>query len=1291
MLASPSPPAPPSPSSSSVSARKKISSAPKQKPLPPKSSSSCKPSSPMAAQDEIEIEIAEVLYGMMRQPMEPSKQETAVNESRDAENVNPGAKSTGDLKSPISNSPYILPQSSVTLATNSSSSNGSATAPKRKRPRPVKYEDENNSVLPSGMSSISSTVKAEADAPSKISGSTEENSSVLESTSPAGISAPPPLKADRGSKPSLESRSMVKKDSSLTKDESVSTKMEGSSGVRSDGDGVVTIAAKAILPSPEKEKLKIDLMAPPPARSSPERDGEKKCVVIEVKPKATDVETENAKPLPKENDSNAEKSGCKEDSSIREPDGKKPRKLESEFQKSEMNTELKLDLETPGAKTVSTTGLGLNKLNHHHVQKQTQQQMPCAEKAAQASHLPLHMSMAGWPGGLPTMGCMAPTQGVVPMDSSSLPSATMQPPHLFFNQPRPKKCATHCYIARNIHYHQQFMKMNPFWPAAGSASLYGAKACNPNPVPSTELQGNVLGRTANSASDKSSQSINTTSETSQRTQILLQQALPPGAPSNILHGPAFIFPLGQQPHAASAIAAASVRPPVMSGNTASSAASASSSSVNGSAPAPQSGATTMSFSYPNMPGNETQYLAILPNNGYPFPVPAHIGAPPPAYRGVSGQPIPFFSGPFYSSQMIHPPPHLQPQQQQSGQGQQGQASSNNQITSLACGSSAAQKQFQNQQQRPPMNPGNPQGFPTSKVQSSQPLSFQQRQQQPPRENTTQQSGTAMDDSPSTADSRLTRSNVAYGQKNFAMPMQQPTNLGLMNSAASGGAVAASEKKPQRQGSKASDVESLQSQAYAMAFATFNGANPPGLNMPAIAQNHAIFHSLPEAAAAARQGYHQVMAAAQPKMNYNPPEDGKSRRNATANAMEERKTGGTGKTTQSIAFSSKPDLADESGSEVTGSGAIDSSAGLLNLGPAPPRTCTSMQNSHHQQQQQYTIYLQKQQQYATAAAAGSAAKSKGSVTSNGSVFPDHRVGGKFLNANSGFPQNHSQWKNSSSRTNPTQVLPSSAAPSLKSVAPKQQGRPQQGQISFAGNSKSLMSGPPIQQSQSPPMLVGSPSTSSVSKNVGSPRTTTSASSQPSKNPQTASVHNSSASSASAASGGRNGNGNGPSVLGNPNVTPPATSGAGSKPQVPPHQQQQGQLFFSNHYIQPPQQQSVSGYYLQRHQQQLHGSSPAATAHSQTPPVAVSSTTITPATSDPAKAIAVAAAAAMAANNMKGGNLAVTNSSGPYGSAAQLPPPGKTHHQLVVPPGFPYVHAVPSAVPVKPADQKQQAGE
>lgn len=64
----------------------------------------------MAVQDEIEIEIAEVLYGMMRMPLATSKQESAGNDVTEA-----SVKSTVEVKSrvssPISN-PQTVPQSS---------------------------------------------------------------------------------------------------------------------------------------------------------------------------------------------------------------------------------------------------------------------------------------------------------------------------------------------------------------------------------------------------------------------------------------------------------------------------------------------------------------------------------------------------------------------------------------------------------------------------------------------------------------------------------------------------------------------------------------------------------------------------------------------------------------------------------------------------------------------------------------------------------------------------------------------------------------------------------------------------------------------------------------------------------------------------------------------------------------------------------------------------------------------------------------------------------------------------
>lgn len=123
----------------------------------------------------------------------------------------------------------------------------------------------------------------------------------------------------------------------------------------------------------------------------------------------------------------------------------------------------------------------------------------------------------------------------------------MQP---LFSQPRPKRCATHCHIARNIQCLQQFMKMNPFWPApAGSASLFGSKPCNLNVMPAADLHGNIsvravsnmqdkgqssAGNSNNGVKEKGSQPAATPDSAQRKQQILIQQALPPVAPSNLL-------------------------------------------------------------------------------------------------------------------------------------------------------------------------------------------------------------------------------------------------------------------------------------------------------------------------------------------------------------------------------------------------------------------------------------------------------------------------------------------------------------------------------------------------------------------------------------------------------------------------------------------------------------------------------------------------------------------------------------------------------------------------------------
>ncbi|KAF7837274.1 protein TIME FOR COFFEE isoform X2 [Senna tora] len=1259
-------PSPASPSSSNASVRKKIKpNGPKLR--PPKSSSKSS-----SAQDEIEIEIAEVLYGMMRQPQGISKQEASANDllKFDSRDTN---KSSGDGKSrvssPISNSQSAPPLSSSVPPQNSSSSIAPVSAiaaPKRKSPRPVKYEDENPTNFAVRDSPISSTTKAESDQLSKVeacspnfdkrAGHAPENGGVSYDLANSHVvpatSEPQPESIKLESNMSSDSKPVTeeseRQDEGLSREEPQSSQKESTvPKLDDDREDVKVTKAKPNMSengNQREEKFQIDLMAPPPPlRSSPERDVEINFVAGDPKSRAVEVEME-AKPMVKE-DEKSQKMNRDEAVAVdtekkrvvtEETDSQKPANVQKE-----RSIELQIDLE----KVDKDSGNGNMGGKRHEQNLQRLQQQPNSEKPVHSSSVPLPMSVPSWPGGLPPMGYMAPLPGVVSMDGTTVSSAAIPPPHLLFNQPRPKKCATHCYIARTISYHQQIVRMNPFWPAAaGSASLYGAKPCNLNVVPSTELQGNIGNKVANSVQDKGHNlaifpghigkekgSQATSMENAQRKQMLLQQALPPGAPSNMMHSPAFIFPLNQQQvPAAMSVRPGSVKSLPATGNGVSSSSTSNAGPGSTSTTGAAAAAPTMSFSYPTMPGNETQYVAILQNNAYPFPIPAHVGGPP-AYRGTHAQALPFFNGSFYPSQMLHPS-QLQ-QQQLPAQSQQNQQGLQN--TSMSNGSSSAQKHLQNQQQKP--NPS------SSKNQPSQPLQYT--------------------------------------------------------------------------GTKAG-VEA--SQAFAMSFASINGATTAtGLDLPSIAQNHPIMQS----------HNFQIMTAqaAQQKKNYRASEEGKN--GGDSNPDEDMKTmpGKVSATVgQSITFS-KPDVSDPSISAMNGNTVIESSARTFNLGPTPSRASTSVMSaalnnsavSSQQQfqpnQQQQIILMQKQLQFAATA------RSKTPSTSNGSVYSDHlpsasSVATKFTNAVSAYPQNLAQssgiaaqapqWKNSVRPA--TTQSPSSMAttpPSSVKTVPQQQARSQQAhtQISFAANPKSSTAtqGHPSVSTHSPshPVMGSSPTTSSVSKSAGSPRTTSTstgnkvgqASSLSTQQPKSSQAIQSQKSSPV---GGRNV----PSILSGPQLTP--SSSTGVKAQLPQQQQQQqqqqiskhtlqqAQLFFSNAYMHPQASQSsnststtsaASGYYLQRRGPDSHmPRSSSGTSSNGTLSLCPTVTVVNTSSTDSSKVAA--------ASHTKGGGLPTQGFMHPaHFAAAQS---SGNHHQFVHA-GFPY--AVPATVQVKPAEQKQPAGE
>ena len=132
-------------------------------------------------------------------------------------------------------------------------------------------------------------------------------------------------------------------------------------------------------------------------------------------------------------------------------------------------------------------------------------------------------------------------------------SKNVQPPQ-FIPQPRPKRCATHHYIACNIRLQQQFTKMSHFWPAAAiSAAPCGVKPKNLNAMPSAEniiirhpSQGSFPVVTAQdkvqavsnipdfTRNARGSESAATLINTSQKKQLVLHQPPQPAPAGNLM-------------------------------------------------------------------------------------------------------------------------------------------------------------------------------------------------------------------------------------------------------------------------------------------------------------------------------------------------------------------------------------------------------------------------------------------------------------------------------------------------------------------------------------------------------------------------------------------------------------------------------------------------------------------------------------------------------------------------------------------------------------------------------------
>ncbi|XP_057546212.1 protein TIME FOR COFFEE isoform X3 [Amaranthus tricolor] len=1324
-----------SPSSSTVSIKKKIKANGPPKQRPPKFAS--KSSSP-TTQDEIEI--AEVLYGLKRQSQAPSKQDGMMpNDSAKLD-----SRSVVDSKSRIS-SPVPNSSSASGLANNSSSSTPPLTtiAPKRKRPRP--YPEEIPGGLGPRSSPVSSAAKAEVDQASKPEvaspnteknlGSTIQNGGDLANsqehtaeTIPSAVGNTSVIQSD--TKPNLveESkgirngvvRAKVEEASSTPKLESA----QNHDRVESSTTSTKPTSSPVEPENHKEEKFEIDLMAPPPqSRTSPEREEEM-------------AENGGAGEKPMVMDRKAEANPKEDDNKVNGGDVESHLalggKCESTDRKEKQTTiDLQLDLQK--------FSVNDDKLNSH-------KQQPSPPKinrddytnntnkhGGQSGSAPLAMSVPGVYGGLaPPMGYVGPLQGVVSMDGTPMASPPIQTPPFMFSRQQPKRCTTHCDVAKSISMHQRVMKMNTFWPAAAAAPIFGAKPYNLNMVPS-DNKGQPFtyfpGQPAASSKDKS-QTPNVP-DSSQKKQFLLQPVLPPGAPPNTILAPALFFPVNQQQPAVANVRPSSAKSPSTVGSAPSN--SVSTSGPMGTPAALNASTPTMSFSYPNMGRNETQYMTILGNGAYPYPMTAHVGAAPPYMGGSHPQAMSFFDGSFYSSQMLHPSQLQQgaPSSQSLPIQQQSQ-----QNASLSTSSSSSQKHMQSQQIRPHgssipsagnLNQGLQNFQATTKARTSQ-LHHEM----------------GSEDSPS-ADSRTRPNTSVYGQ-NFAMPFHSPNFALITPPTSMGGAGGGGNNAAGVSNGNLGDKQQQQAQqthTFPMSFAAPNGATAPGFDICSMAYNPAILQSIPEAAL---QNYKKMAAAAavaaasqaaQQKNSYRGPEDGKAGSAAatdSSNMNEERKTmaarASAATVGQSIAFSR--DVSDNSVSSMVGNNVVDSSARSLNnlshgssARPSRSSVPTSVSNSNasnpqHPQQ----MLFPKQQQYVVPNASGG--RSKIPSTTNGNVYPDHITSSpvmvsKFPNSLSGFstlvqtsggPVQSPQLKNIT-RPNTSQVSSPSASTSMASNTknlPQQQGRSQQNhtQISFgatAANPKpsSTSQGQQAQnnnQAPSSPMLVGSPSTSSVSKGAsGSPRNTPSgnkAGAQGSTLPSQ-SGRNSQSPSMSTQK---------PSIFGNLQIMLNSTSGG--KSHLQPSQQralsmqsiQQTQLYFNNPFVQASASTSAAmaggGYHPQKHrqdgQQQHQQGSKSQASVPITPSSAMMSSCAlvsqaNTSTSDPAKAVSTttAAAAAAGANSMKDG----VSSQGIFHAAQFASQPAGAPSLL--PAGFPYVHAVSTAVQVKSAEQKQPAGE
>lgn len=306
---------------------------------------------------------------------------------------------------------------------------------------------------------------------------------------------------------------------------------------------------------------------------------------------------------------------------------------------------------------------------------------------------PMSMAVAGWSGALSALRYFGPTAGTW-SGTPSLPGMMpvegnltkgIQQWQMF------KRSATHAYIAHFIDYQQQ-MARNPFWATTygNSTALYGGKPYNLN-IPLASATETILGSPLPGSDSLSAQNSNIMGSSFNDSNIATaalaaisghnlkekaassymdvlrknsaqQQEAHPTSSVTIQHNlPSFGFPITESGTSTSAIA-------VNTGN----ATSLVNGKNSGTGLPLHTGASTnlaggtgaANSSFATIANAQAQYLAMLQQNGFHFPVPpVHFGATNTGTHNHLGHPQ-VYNGSFYAAQLLHQPTHPQQQGQQ---------------------------------------------------------------------------------------------------------------------------------------------------------------------------------------------------------------------------------------------------------------------------------------------------------------------------------------------------------------------------------------------------------------------------------------------------------------------------------------------------------------------------------------------------------------------------------------------------------------------------------------------------